>query len=299
MKTIIIAILLASNIIYSQKIIICDSITKSPIPFANISTITSGTYSDLNGTVLVPSDYENITVSHISYFSKNLVYNRNLDTIFLAPKTVLLEEVIISPSPSKKVNLGFLKRDKRLSSLPIQPQRELVIEIIPDSAYVNFKIEKIEIPLNKIKLYNKKDKIYKNKKAIFRLNIYTLKNEKDLHLIYQSEYTDFIMSEREKHVFDISREDIRLNDKSMFFGVEMIGTIDDNGGFVEDDTFIRPIITSEKSPDYNANTFTKPAFNNTIREMMNINEINKHLANDLNNYKYRNFNLAIGLILSE
>lgn len=297
MKVVFLFFLLIPFNIFSQKIIICDSITKKGIPFVNIITEKEGFYSDLNGIAIINNETKNFSLSHVAYNSKKIKLNRIIDTIFLIEKMYHLNDVVISPKEKKTFRIGYNKKDNRISSIPLKPKNELVLEINPIIEYDNLIIEQIEIPINKIKHYNKSDKKIKNKSAFFRINIY-INNNNQLELKYQSNYKSFIMSERESISFNLEDDELIINEKKFYISIEMIGNIDENGIFVNDESYIRPIITSDEDKSYKSNTYIKSTFNNNILEMTNINEFNKYLSSDLKSYSEKKLNLAIGLTIS-
>lgn len=295
MKVFSLVFCLLSCSVYSQKILICDSLTKKPIQFANIKSEEEGFYSDLNGIAVLPLDSKIINISHISYHPKKIESNKILDTIFLLERTITLDEIIVKNNKIDTFKFGFKKRDDFLSSFPLNPKNELIMSIEPTFKFKELKICSIEIPLNKIKHYNNKDKKIKNKTSIFRINIYTEINKK-LELVYQSKFREFIMSKREKINFTLLDDNIIIKANKFFISIEMVGNIDSSGNFVGDNEFVRPIITSEIDENYKSKTFLKSSFNNNIADLYELNEVNKHLSESFKNYKERNLNLSIGIV---
>lgn len=296
-KKVFILLILFANNIFSQKITVCDSVSKRPISFANVVSGNEGAYTDLNGQAEITKIFSKISISHINYDTKKVKYDSALDTVFMNPRTTILDEVIISNTISEKIKIGFLEKDKRISSIPIKPKNEMLIKVIPDIKYFDYSIYKITIPLNKIKHYNKKDKLYKNTEAIFRLNIYIQNDENTLRKIYQSSDIGFIMSEKESISIDLKNEKIELHENGIYIGIEMIGKMNKDGEFTEEESYIRPLITSKVSNDYESNTYLKSPFNNNIKDMTNINKFNEHFSKDLKKYNPNILNLAIGLTL--
>lgn len=296
MKVFYISLCLSSFSLYSQNILICDSLTKKPIQFANIKSEEEGFYADLNGIAVLPPDSQVYTISHISYHPKKIESNKILDTIFLLERTITLEEIIVKNDRIETFKFGFKKRDNRIASIPLTPKHEIIMEIKPTFKFKELKICTIEIPLNKIKHYNVTDKKIKNKASVFRINIYAKINEK-LELIYQSKFREFIMSKKEKINFDLLKENLIIRENKFFVSLEMIGNIDPSGNLVGDDEYIRPIITSETDENYESKTFLKSSFNNNIADLHELNEFNKPLSESFKNYKERNLNLSIGIVV--
>lgn len=93
--SITIFLLLTTNF-YSQKILVFDSISSKPIPFANIEFSNNrGTITNEDGVFKGNSD-EQIFISHISYETKKVSGLNLKDTIYLKPVSIELDEVVLS-----------------------------------------------------------------------------------------------------------------------------------------------------------------------------------------------------------
>ena len=210
---------------FSQTLIV-DSITKKPLPFATIKTSTGGFYAGENGIFKYSGD-EKLHISFLGYQDHNLEGRQLRDTIFMSPKTINLSEVIISKSTIKTI--GLLKTSKYSASLPISPNQEIITCAFPKEQITGSYLQKIIIPINKIKHYNKTDKLYKNARAMFRLNIYSLRDVMPDEKLFASEPVEFIMSDREKVTVDVSDQMLTLSQEGLAFGIEMLGRVDPQG----------------------------------------------------------------------
>lgn len=280
--------------VFAQNFHVLDSITKEPLSFAIIKTSTGGFYTDEAGKFNYKTN-ELIEVYYLGYKDKVVNTRTTKDTILLIPKIITLNEVIIN-SNQQLSKIGFLNHSATMSNYPVNPKNEILICIYSDNKYVGSYIQSIYIPLNKIKHYNKTDKLYKNAPGVFRINIYEIENNLPGNKIYNSKPIKFIMSEREKIEFDLSDNMIMLPKEGLAFGLEMIGRVDNNGNFIEDNSYMRPLLTDIVSPDYSAITYKREIFSKE-NKFYPINEVNQYLARDLKNYKYKDYNLAIGLTL--
>jgi len=89
---------LCGNIAAQKTCVLFDKTNNVPVAFANVfksedKTIV-GTVSDENGVVSVDFDFKLLNITHINY--ENVVIEHNLsDTVFLIPKTGLLNEVVV------------------------------------------------------------------------------------------------------------------------------------------------------------------------------------------------------------
>lgn len=282
---------------YSQTFVVADSLTKEPLAFATVVLDEKEMlYSNEKGAFTVKNNFENVTVTYLGY--NDFVSERKLlkDTVFLNPKPFELQEVTITNHNVPLQKIGYLKRAKLLYSLPIRPKTELVICITPNEKHINSYVETVEFPLRKIKFYNETDKLYKNVPAVVRVNIYTTKNKLPDQKIFSSEPIKFIMSNKELIKVDISSEMIQLPEEGLCFGIEMIGRINQDGEFVEENSYVEPIFTDKDSPDYIAQTYHNVFLgNDNLYDMTDF--FNEQAFKILKKHTYRNYNLAIGLTL--
>ena len=110
-------IFLISQGLYSQshfRGIVLDSTSGSPISYVNIIRVDngSGTVSNKNGIFELLSTNNNFVVrfSHISYKAKEYGAKSLKDTIYLAPKDNLIDEVVVYPPSLKKRLLKSLSQ---------------------------------------------------------------------------------------------------------------------------------------------------------------------------------------------
>lgn len=282
---------------YSQTFVVADSLTKEPLAFATVVLDEKEMlYSNEKGVLTLKNNFENITISYLGYDDFTSKKQHLKDTIFLSPKPFELQEVTITNHNVPLQKIGYLKRAKLLYSLPIPPKTELVICITPIEKHINSYIETVEFPLRKIKFYNETDKLFKNAPAVVRINIYTVKNKLPNQKVFSSEPIKFIMSDKELITADISREMIQFPEEGLCFGIEMIGRINQDGEFVEENSYVEPIFTDKNSPDYTAQTYHNVFLGNDNLYDMN-DFFNEQAFKILKKHTYRNYNLAIGLTL--
>lgn len=282
---------------YSQTFVVADSLTKEPLAFATVVLDEKEMlYSNEKGVLTLKNNFENITISYLGYNDFTSKKQHLKDTIFLSPKPFELQEVTITNHNVPLQKIGYLKRAKLLYSLPIPPKTELVICITPIEKHINSYIETVEFPLRKIKFYNETDKLFKNAPAVVRINIYTVKNKLPNQKVFSSEPIKFIMSDKELITADISREMIQFPEEGLCFGIEMIGRINQDGEFVEENSYVEPIFTDKDSPDYIAQTYYNSFSGKDNLYDMNV-SFNREFSRIVKNHTYRNYNLAIGLTL--
>ena len=116
-KQSIITILLALVVMAGQAqqtMTVKDSITNEPVPFVSVYFGNdSGGYTDEQGAIAIPSEIEQIWLSHICYETKSISkITADSQTIILVPKSINLDEVAISakvPKRIKTTEVGLMK----------------------------------------------------------------------------------------------------------------------------------------------------------------------------------------------
>ena len=116
-KQSIITILLALVVMAGQAqqtMTVKDSITNEPIPFVSVYFWKeSGGYTDEKGAIAIPSEAEQIWLSHICYETKSISkITADSQTIILVPKSINLDEVAISAKVPKRIKttaVGLMK----------------------------------------------------------------------------------------------------------------------------------------------------------------------------------------------
>lgn len=102
MRNLILLLCLITTSIKGQTIQILDIVTNKGIENVNIFSAKEGISSDKNGkaNLSIFKTGETVTIQHISYEETAISISQEIDTIFLLPKTNLLNEITLSP-PTK------------------------------------------------------------------------------------------------------------------------------------------------------------------------------------------------------
>ena len=116
-KEIIITILFAlvtMKMYTQQRISVRDSLTQEPIAYTSVwFGNEAGGYTDESGMIEIPEGTKQIRLSHICYETKNIAkVTPDLQTIFLVPKSINLDEVAISAKTPKRIKtteVGLMK----------------------------------------------------------------------------------------------------------------------------------------------------------------------------------------------
>lgn len=171
------------------KGVVYDSATRHPVEYTNIGIFEKGigTVSDFSGrfSINIPGDLLNdsITFSRIGYYKKvisTLKLQQNaLQTIYLIPKTIQLEEVKIDAKKLKIKTKGNKTRSEKIvlgisSSLSLGLETGTVIKLPDKPVYIkdfNFHIA-----------YNRPDS------AKFRLNIYSYDKKIENNILKKNIY---------------------------------------------------------------------------------------------------------------
>jgi len=116
-KEIIITILFAlvtMKMYTQQRISVRDSLTQEPIAYTSVwFGNEAGGYTDESGMIEIPEGTKQIRLSHICYEAKNIAkVTPDLQTIFLVPKSINLDEVATSAKTPKRIKtteVGLMK----------------------------------------------------------------------------------------------------------------------------------------------------------------------------------------------
>ena len=139
-KIFLVFILIYTKLIFGQKIIIRDSVSKSPIENVSLSFKQLGVTSDKNGVVDITM-FENddtIDISHISYKTKSILKKEIKNIIYLSKKTFILPVIVLNEinkiSISDKYPLftirpsGFVSRIESSTANLLSSQSSIVVQ---------------------------------------------------------------------------------------------------------------------------------------------------------------------------
>ena len=110
----ILFVLVSMNMYTQQRISVRDSLTQEPIAYTSVwFGNEAGGYTDESGMIEVPEGTKQIRLSHICYETKIITkVTADLQTIFLVPRSINLNEVAISakvPKRTKTTEVGLMK----------------------------------------------------------------------------------------------------------------------------------------------------------------------------------------------
>lgn len=282
-------ILILSNIIYAQDYTIINEENKQVIPFATIKYIgiEKGVYSNEKGVFnLEQSISDSISISSIGYYRTKIAVLNIRDSIFLTPKTELLNEVIITHEVQEK-EIGLHKKPSNFS-WSIKPSREFITYLNLSQKYHNAHIKKVHFPIKKPWVSSKKDT-----KAVVRVNIYLSSDNIVDEKVFQSKSIYFQINKSKLLTFDLSDALIDIDSSNIYIGLELIGFINNKGEIlINSDDSLRIPFTKKKTKDFDSETFVKLIFSKKSEWEPLNNIISKKIG--VNN----NYYLPIGLTLS-
>ncbi len=286
-KLIFIFITTFTTICYSQKkIVVCDNITKEPLGYSVVYQNDNGFYTDLNGVFNTTkvNIKDSIIISSFGYHPLKTILNKKIDTLFLSPKTQVLEEVVLKLK--KQTIINPLKSAKSFGSMLVYDHNEIIAIITPRKKKKSI----ISQVIFKLKKYLKTEKVYKHKKeelfVHLRLNVYKIKNGEITNKIYSSSITTINAQKNTKLSFDISKK-IELSHEGLAFGVEFLGF--QNKSQIN---YIRFELTKEKFNEFNVRTFISYPLDKT-KQVISLDSI---INNNPSKKSFKR-NIVVGFVL--
>ena len=216
---------------YSQtKLLIVDGLTKEPLPYTTIQSISKkeGYITDENGFILLNlSPTDTIHISYVGYKSINYVVGKIINDkieLFKETGSTLPDVMVKKYKPIEKpFRLGFqnLKTSYRLKGGLIRSNKDLGMELTTLVELPNenekYKILKVILPTNKVE---KNDPI--------RLHIYSINDNGEP---FEELLINDVIINKGFNLFgnievDISNQNIILNSRGVFVGIQKVGILD-------------------------------------------------------------------------
>ena len=290
-------VILINTEISAQKIVIADSLSGEPLPFAKIQWHSGTIYPDANGSFIYKKNYGKITVSDYGYREKTLIPEK--DTIFLSPADNLLPDVILTYHKNAK-EIKPLKGNS-IWSLGLLKNSRNCMHIIPKEKLRNKKILSFGF---KFKVFfltpNKYRKIRKKLKVLVRYNIYENNNGMPGKKLYESD-TIPVSLDTKDIVWTRIDKYITMPDDGLFFCIKSFGVFDAHNHPVEikkklkNWEWIYPELstTSKESDYFKAHTYFNFLLHKNPGKLFPVNAFfnlphKKHK-------KKKNYNMIIGI----
>jgi hypothetical protein len=203
-----------------KKIIIVDSLTKNHIEYANIKYLNSkkGTFSNNFGVFDINiKKSEKILISVLGYKNKILITQKIKDTIFLKPKSIILDEISIKINSKK--NYGYhLRKSKFLGS---SVKRSVI------AVYIENKKTDLESIISSLHFKIKKRG---NSISFIRPHLYTINTKTKLPEKELLEYNLLIKEKKKRKgllTINIREKNIVFPKEGVFLALEWVGNTDD------------------------------------------------------------------------
>ena len=266
----------------AQKIVVMDSLSKEPIPFATISFGDGlGTFADDDGSFIFNKkrypDIDTLYISTIGYAEKKVLFDATLTEVLLQSEVSQLGEVIVSAPKEGKFKFKKQKPQTHTDVFACWlPTVESEVAVL-FKRYENraTQISKLYLPVNAEREYKSKGK--GNFATIFRIQYYENKGGKPSVPIPYEE-TVFSINEKEDKVFelDVLTKSVFIPENGIFISLQVLGYAKKDGrlaqtkqyreiktprGVQKISTSFRPLLPFVKGAS-NQNTYVRRIFLN-------------------------------------
>jgi len=251
MKNNLLFILLAiSYFATAQNIIVYDSINNLNLPYITIQFSDTGIYTDDKGSFNINDITNDSLQLNIYGYNKLLLAKNNLkDTIYIGPKTQILDEVIIT-NKQTVINIKLSKGTKMYGSWSVSNETELISIFKPNKKVENTLIKELSFGFKKLRKNDFSEGKITKPEAVVRINIYTIEGE----IIKDKIYSKLIIINVLKHdivVLDIEEEAIHFPEEGLGFGIEFIKYVNIDP---KNPKHIRPELAKEAYEDFEVHT---------------------------------------------
>ena len=211
-----ILVLLFSMCVFGQEKLslnVSDAHTRKGIPYATVKVLNKpeGAYANDNGMFLIKATRsDSIMVSCVGYKPARLLIG-SVDTIFLQPVVIALDEVKVNAKKRKEKSFGYYNTKKSTTFLGGEIRFELATKLFVPKEYVSYRIKKIKINTRN-----------RNEANPVRLHIYSQGKDglPDKELLTE----DIIINDwiKANDEIDLARLDLVLSERVLFVGIEWI-----------------------------------------------------------------------------
>ncbi len=294
MKNILLLIMLiASYFATAQNIIVYDSVNNLSLPYMAIQFGDNGIYTDDKGSFNLNDITNDSLQIDIFGYNKLLLAKNNLkDTIYLEPKTQLLDEVIIT-NKKTEINIKQSKRTKMYGCWSISKETEIISMFKPNKKIENTLIKELSFGFNKLGKFDFPEGKITKPEVVVRINIYTIEDGIIKDKIY-SNLKIIDVLKKDNVVLNIEEEGIYFSEEGLGFGIEFIKYVNNDP---KNPKNIRPALTKEEYKDFKANTILRFPLNKN-QPILQLNKLLNDGHFDLTK-KHKDFkrNLMIGFKL--
>jgi len=238
--------LIVASSVYSQNIVIYDSINNQALPYVAVLFGETGVYSNQKGVFnLTEITNDSLAINYFGY-KKIKTTTKNLkDTLFIDPLPQELAQVIIK-NKYKEIIVKQPKQSRNLGSYIAAKEMEIILIAKPREELTNTLIKELSIKINKlIKVDLPKDINFNEVIATLRINIYSILDSIPNQKIYSSKPKVINVLQDNVIALSIKDEFIKLPKEGLGFSVEFIGYRNPNKLTNLNYEFIRPALTKK------------------------------------------------------
>lgn len=233
---------------YSQGGVVCDIITKAPLPFVTISQNGRGFYSDEAGRFTIRDASKPLHFYALGYKELgNYTLKGSNDTIRLQPEVINLDEVIVEGRRRKKPELIGLSKQKKALSFACMPGLEIAV-FIANPLKKEALIHSIDLPV----------RVRTVSQVAVRLHLYAKDietGEPGVEMTHQNIVVPIAKKSDGDIIINVADYGFELPEEGIFAGIEWLGYYDAATGISgTDDGFGTEVEMHESD---NALTYTR------------------------------------------
>lgn len=222
----------------NQKYIVKDSQTNVQIEFSGINFLNNtGIYTDAKGEFYADATKTpTIIVSHLSYEEKKVDLNNTDSIIYLTPKLISINEIVVESNKLKKQYIDINTSNKKTKNFAGFGTYgyQLAVLIKPSDTSKKYYLDQISIPIKEDQIWMRINNVKKIPNALVRINFCkNLNNEPSDSLLNYSEYVLL-----NKKTYKRTSLDHKLNTKisvpkeGLFCIFTLLGKTDDSGNLI-------------------------------------------------------------------
>ncbi|MEZ4801217.1 MAG: hypothetical protein R2797_00485 [Gelidibacter sp.] len=281
----------------AQRIVVVDSIQKTPLSFTAIKYEGGGFYTNEIGRFQLNNvNCDRFELSLLGYKTKYLAKASVKDTIFLCSNPTMLDEVVVNNRLEKVTIYKKPRKTNFFGGSMLSTRVGVCMILIPDSSMVDSKVDDVTFYFMRERWMKRERKdVMENVDAFVRINIHKVENEKPTKQIFASEPIKINGLKKDEILLDLKNQWITIPKEGISFSIEMLGFYDTKyNEIVSDEFYVRVMLTPDTYKHFKSYTYYKFPFKH--EEFLST--VNRHL--DSPEYaKYGSRTLAIGMTLRQ
>lgn len=238
--------LIVASSIYSQNVVVYDSINNQTLPYVAVLFGETGIYSNENGVFnLTEITNDSLIINYFGY-KKIVTSTKNIkDTLFIDPLPQELAQVVIK-NKYKEIIVKQPKQSRSVGSYIAAKEMEIILIAKPRKELANTLIKELSIKINKLIKFDLPENFNDNEvMATLRINIYSIIDSLPNQKIYSSNPEVINVLKDNVITINIRDEFIKLPKEGLGFSVEFIGYKNPNKLTNLNYEFVRPALTKK------------------------------------------------------